>query len=84
MKPIGKVTHYYGKAGVAVVELAGNLKIGDRVRIEIGDQMFDQEVSSLHKELEPIQQAQKGDTVGMKVVQKAKPGALVSLSQEGE
>jgi hypothetical protein len=64
MKPIGKVSHYYSKAGVAIVELQDALKIGERIRIERGEK--------------------KGDSVGIKVDQKAKEGSLVVLLEEGE
>ena len=84
MKPIGKVTHYYSKAGVAIVELQDELKLGDRIRIERGDQTFEQKVTSLQKEYKPIEKAQKGDSVGVKVDQKVKEGSLVVLLEEGE
>ncbi|OGG72499.1 hypothetical protein A3A38_04690 [Candidatus Kaiserbacteria bacterium RIFCSPLOWO2_01_FULL_53_17] len=84
MKPIGKVTHYYDKAGVAIVELQGELKIGDRIKIERGENSFEQEVSSMQKEYKPVEKAGKGDAVGIKVDQKAKEGALVLLLGEGE
>ena len=84
MKPIGKVIHYYSKAGVAIVELQDELKIGDRIRIERGDQTFEQEVTSMQKEYQPLEQGEKGDSVGIKVDQKAKEGSLVLLLEEGE
>ena len=84
MKPIGKVTHYYDKAGVAIVELQGELKVGDRIRVERGENAFEQEVSSMQKEYKPVEEAGKGDAVGIKVDQKAKEGSLVLLMEEGE
>ena len=84
MKPIGKVTHYYDKAGVAIVELQDELKVGDRIRIERGENSFEQKVSSMQKEYKPVEQAGKGDSVGIKVDQKAKEGSLVLLLGEGE
>ena len=82
MKPIGKVIHYYNKAGVAIVELQEQLKLGDRIRIQRGDHAFEQEVSSMQKEYQPVQIAEKGDSVGIKLNEKAKEGALVLLHQE--
>jgi len=32
-KLIGKVTHYFGKIGVAVIQLEDTLKVGDTIRI---------------------------------------------------
>jgi len=84
MKPLGKVIHYYDKAGVAIIELQDELKVGDRIRIEKGENTFDQEVTSLQKEYQPIEKGEKGDSVGVKVDQKAKEGALVLLLEEGE
>lgn len=84
MKPIGKVTHYYGKVGVAIVKLQDELKVGDRIRFEKGEQSFDQEVSSLHKDYQPIEKASVGEEVGIKVSEKPHEGALVSLLGEGE
>lgn len=84
MKPIGKVTHYYDKAGVAIVELQDALKMGDRVRVERGENSFEQEVSSMQVDYKPVQEAKKGDSVGIKVGQKAKEGSLVLLLGEGE
>ena len=84
MKPIGKVTHYYDKAGVAIVELQAELKLGDRIRIERGDSVFTQTVSSIQKEYLPMEKAEKGDQVGIKVDQKVKEGSLVLLLEEGE
>ena len=84
MKPIGKVIHYYSKAGVAIVELQDELKIGDRIRVERGENTFDQEITSLQKDYKPIEKGEKGDSVGVKVDQKTKEGALVLLLEEGE
>ena len=77
MKPIGKVTHYYGKLGVAIIKLQDELKLGDRIRI-------DQEVASLHKNYQPIERAGAGDEVGVKVAEKTQEGAIVVLLGEGE
>ena len=77
MKPIGKVTHYYDKLGVAIVELADTLRVGDRVRFEKGERVSEQEVSSMEKDYQSVQKAGKGDSVGIKVGEKVKPGAQV-------
>lgn len=82
MKPIGKVSHYYGKAGVAIVELQEELKVGDRIRIEKGDHSFEQEVTSMQKDYRPVEHAIKGDSVGVKVDEKTHEGAQVYLLQE--
>jgi len=46
-KLIGKVTHYYGKIGVGIVELSGNLKVGDKIHLKGHSTDFEQEVDSI-------------------------------------
>lgn len=82
MKPIGKVSHYYGKAGVAIVELQEELQVGARIRITKGDHSFDQQVTSMQKEYKPVERASKGDSVGVKVDEKTREGAEVYLLEE--
>jgi len=84
MKPIGKIIHYYGKPGVGIVRLEDTLKVGDRIRIERGDQSFDQEVVSMQKDYKEIDQAEKGDEVGVKFSEKVHEGAMIIRLEEGE
>jgi len=65
---IGKVRHYFDKISVAVIELTGNLKVGDT--IEIGndeENAFRQEVTSMEVDHNPVEEAKAGDEIGMKV-----------------
>ena len=84
MKPIGKVIHYYGKVGVAIIRLEDTLKVGERIRIERGEQSFDQEVTSMQKEYKDVEEAAQGDEVGVKVDEKVHEGAIVIRLEEGE
>jgi len=76
-KLVGKITHYFGKIGVAVVELTAELKQGDNICIESGDECFEQTVESMQVEHKNVAVAAKGTSVGMKVAQEVKPGAKV-------
>jgi len=78
------VTHYYGKIGVAIVELSGEIKIGDKVRVQGGSHEFDQEVGSMEVDRQSVETAKKGDIVGLKVNEKAPQGAKVHKLEEGE
>ena len=71
---VGKITHYYDRIGVAVVEVLAPIKVGDRIKISGHDQEFEQEVTSMQVEHENIQKAKKGDSVGLKVDQPVKKG----------
>ena len=72
-KLIGRVTHYFGNIGVAVIELEDKLKVGETIRIVGGeDTDFEQKVDSMEFEHEKIQEAKKSDSIGMKVGQKVR------------
>lgn len=75
---IGKVTHFYDKIGVAVVELNAGLAVGDKIKfVRGGEDIFEQTVESMQVEHEKIDSAKKGDVVGLKVEKEAKEGAEV-------
>lgn len=76
-KPIGKITHYFGKIGVAVIELEDELKVGEEIKIVGGDKEFVQIVDSLEVNHKKIEKAKAGEAVGLKVIQKVKPGYRV-------
>lgn len=80
---IGKITHYFDKIGVAVVEITDNaLKVGDKIKIKGHNQEFEQEVVSMQVEHKNIKQAAKGDIVGLKVNQPAKEGDEIFKVEE--
>jgi putative protease len=76
-KLVGKVTHYFTKIGVAVVELSDTLKIGDKISIEGATTNFEQEVESMQIEHEPVEEAKKGDSIGLKVKDRVREGDSV-------
>jgi len=74
-KLIGKISHYFGNIGVAVIELSGGLKVGDKIRIVGGiDTDFEQVIESMEIEHEKIKVAKKGDSIGLKIDQKVREG----------
>ncbi len=82
MKKIGKVTHYYGNIGVAIIELSGKLSVGDHVKFSHGEHEFEQVIESIQIEHKEIDSAKKGDVVGTKVGEKVSEGAEVYLMEE--
>lgn len=65
---VGKVTHYFPKIGVAVVEItSGSIKVGDEIRIKGHTTDFRQKVASLQVEHEKLDAAEQGTSIGMKV-----------------
>ena len=71
-KLIGKVTHFYGKPSVGMVELSDVLKIGDTIRIKGENLDFTQKVTSMRIEFTDVKEAKAGDLIGTKVDQKVR------------
>lgn len=82
MKEVGKVTHYYGKIGVAIVDLSAGLKVGDKIKVEGNRTEFEQTVDSMEVEHAHVEAAKKGDVIGMKVRERVNEGATVYLLEE--
>lgn len=76
-KLVGKVVHYYSKIGVAVVELTGDLNVGDKISIEGTTTNFQQTVESMQIEHKNLSSAKAGESIGLKVQQKVREGDLV-------
>ena len=69
-KLIGKVTHFFGRPGVGIIELSDILKIGDTIHIKGHTTDITQRISSMQIEHVEVQEAKPGDAVGVKVEQK--------------
>ena len=74
---IGKITHFFDKISVAVIELTDTLKIGDKILIEGHGNSFEQEVTSMQIEHDKVEEAKSGQSVGMKTNELVKVGDLV-------
>jgi len=76
-KLVGKITHYYTKIGVGVIELSDKLSVGDRISIEGVTTNIQQTVDSMQIEHKNISSANAGQSIGLKVAQKVREGDLV-------
>ena len=60
-KEIGIVIHYWGKIGVAGIEITeGELKVGDKIHIKGATSDFTQTIESIHLEDTTLDKAEKG------------------------
>jgi putative protease len=65
---VGTVAGYYAKIGVAAVRLTdGDLRVGDHVRIRGHTTDFTQPVESMEVEHRPVERAERGSEVALKV-----------------
>jgi hypothetical protein len=76
-KLIGKIVHFYPKISVAVLDLDDMLRVGDRISIEKESGSFEQVVDSMQIEHVNIPEAKKGQSIGLKVIDKTREGAKV-------
>lgn len=76
-KQIGRVTHYFGKVGVAAIELEDELKVGDTIHIKGHTSDWTQKVESMQIEHRDVQSAGPGDVVGIKVNEHAREHDVV-------
>lgn len=75
---VGKVTHYYDKIKVAILELSSPVAKGEKLKfVRGGEDLFEQVVKSMQVEHEKIDKAKKGDIIGLKTDQEVKEGADV-------
>ncbi len=74
---VGEVTHYFTNIGVGVIELNGQLEVGDTIRIKGAHTDFTQEVDSMEIDGEKVQKAETGQSVGMKVKERVREGDVV-------
>ena len=78
-KAIGKITHFFDKISVAVIDLSGKLKVGDKIRIKGFTTDFEQKIDSMQLEHEQLKEAKKGMAIGMKVKDFVRPHDMVYI-----
>ena len=64
---IGKVTHYFPHVRAAVIKLKAPLAVGDTIRIKGHTTDFTQKIDSLQIDRTPINEAKKGQEIGLLV-----------------
>jgi putative protease len=74
---VGKITHYFGKIGVGIIELTDSLRVGDKIAIKGATTDIEQTVESMELEHKKVEEAKKGDAIGMKVSDKVREGDTV-------
>lgn len=71
---IAVVSHYYGHIGVAVLDVCGEIHIGDNILVQGHTTEFSQQVCSLELNHHKIQFAGPGMEVALKVNQPVRRG----------
>jgi putative protease len=75
---IGRISHYFSKIGVGVVELTkGELKVGDTIHVKGHTTDLYQKVESMQVEHSNVQAAKIGDSIGLRVESQVRDHDLV-------
>jgi hypothetical protein len=74
---VGKVSHYFSRIGVAIVELKAPVSVGDQILVKGPTSDFEQVIESMQIEHVNVSTAKKGDSIGLKVNKLVKPNDLL-------
>ena len=77
MEEIGRVDGFFAHPSVAMLVLTAPLQIGQTVYIKGHTTDFQQPVESMQIDRQPVQTAQPGQSVGLKVKDRCRKGDLV-------
>lgn len=79
---VGTVTHYFGKVGVAVLGLSGELQVGDRIHIFGHTTDFEQIITSMEIDHKKVDSVKPGDDMALKVRDRVRCGDVVYKTVE--
>ena len=77
LKEVGKISHYFTKIEVAVIDLTAPLSVGDRITIKGATTDFEQTVESMEIEHENVETAKAGDSIGLKIRERVRESDMV-------
>ena len=70
---IGYVSKYFGQISVAAIEItAGKISVGDTIHIKGHTTDLNDEIKSMQIEHDNVENAKKGDSIGIKVKDKVR------------
>ena len=74
---IGRITHFFSKISVAVVELKAPLNVGDTIVVKGPNTDYEQVVDSMQIEHEDVKRAEKGQSIGLRVAERVRETDVV-------
>jgi translation initiation factor IF-2 len=75
---IGKISHYFSKIAVCVVVITnGDLKVGEKIHIKGATSDVIMVVDSMQVDHDTVEEAKKGDSIGMKVPDRVREQDIV-------
>ena len=78
MFKVGKITNYYEKIGMTIVELSGNLTVGDKIKVyKDGECLLTQKVGEIIMNQKNVSYAKSKDVVALVLNEKVQKGSEV-------
>jgi translation initiation factor IF-2 len=75
---IGKVIHYFSKAGVAAIQVTQDmLRVGDTIHVKGHTSDFIQKIDSMQVDNQAVQEAAAGKSIGLRVKEHTREHDLV-------
>jgi len=74
---IGKVSDFFAHPVVAGIDLTGNLKVGDKIKIKGHTTETELIISSMQINNANVNEAKAGDSIGIKVLERCRKGDTV-------
>ena len=72
LQEVGKVLHFFGRINVAIIEVLDTISVGDTIAIKGPTTDIEQSVNSMEIEHVKVQKATKGQSIGMKVIDRVR------------
>jgi selenocysteine-specific translation elongation factor len=76
-KEVGKVSDFFAHPVVAGIDMTGSIKVGDKIHIKGHTTDIEMDVTSMQINNQNVTEAKKGDSVGIKVPERVRPGDTV-------
>lgn len=76
-KELGKITHFFDKISVAVVDLSGNLSLGEKIHVKGHTTDFVQDIDSMQLDKTAVNKASAGQVIGLKLNKLVREGDRV-------
>ncbi len=77
LRKVGKVSHFFGRINVAILELTDTISVGDQIFIKGPTTDLEQTVDSMEIEHAKVQRAEAGQSIGMKVNARVRENDIV-------
>jgi len=77
LREVGRVSHFFRKISVAVIELKDTVSVGDRILIKGPTTNLEQTVESMEIEHEKVQRAEAGQSIGLSVSDRVRENDVV-------